>query len=184
MKYYKVKTDFSLCQWVMPQVDEGIADLLEFDCQSKEKVFEGISDWFISGTNQQECSNFYTFGLGGSIIFDQKAYESKLRGILQMAGEIIPIYVDGIKLYILNVRECINVLDRRRSILGTSPYGRGTTIKHYCFAHGWKNRSSIFKIPETSRHEILTYSGSQDPEMEFYTVYHEENLSGLAFKEI
>jgi len=103
--------------------------------------------------------------------------------LLEMAGQILPINVDGKKLYALNVLECINCLDQENSKFDYYEDGTKGRILRYAFHHRL-TASSIFKIPETSRGEILTYSGVKDAEDEFYSLYKQLKFTGLRFEEL
>ena len=88
-------------------------------------------------------------------------------------------------LFLLNVTECINALDSEASSWSTSPTtGRRLRLTTYIFRPDLLPESSLFKIPETSRGELLTHSGLEDPADEFVSRYERAGLTGLEFDEV
>ncbi len=91
----------------------------------------------------------------GSPIFSPEATEV-LRTFLEMAGELLPLPYEGEIFTLLNVTECINCLDQKRSEWRYSPSGeRVGGPSRYMFHRTRFSESLIFKIPETHRAEVL-----------------------------
>lgn len=181
MKVYRVKTDVRNYQWIMPDISEdNLLDFIMFDCEAKNENWTDIN-WYIDNPKLKK-GNFYHIH-GGSFAFDQQVYDSELFTLFEMAGQILPINVEGQKLYVLNVLECINSLDQENSKFNYYDNGTRGRILNYTF-HNRLTESSIFKIPETSRGEILTYTGIKDSEDEFYSLYKQLNFTGLIFEEL
>jgi hypothetical protein len=132
---------------------------------------------------KKKKGNFFSLGGIGALVFDQKAHDIMLT-VFDMAGEILPINVSGENLYILNVLECVNMLDEKNTVWDYYPDGGRGRILKYSFFKNRLSESSLFKIPQTSKAEILTYSGVKDCEDEFYSLYHNNNLTGLIFEEL
>ena len=61
---------------------------------------------------------------------------------------------------------------------------RTNRIKKYSFYEDRRTESSLFKIPETCKVEVLTYSGVKDELEEFIGVYNESKFDGLIFEKI
>jgi len=184
MKIYEVRPDTNNVQWVMPRVlGEAILDVLSFDCVKRNDELNNIR-WFIYDPKTPK-KNFYT-GINGALVFDQSVYDSELLTILEIAGEILPLNMEtGEKLYLLNILDCINVLDHDRSIRELYSDGTKGRVLQYAFHEDYLSESSLFKIPETSKVEILTYSGVKGNSLdEFYTLYKELGFTGLVFKEL
>ncbi|MDO3628861.1 hypothetical protein [Mucilaginibacter sp. BT774] len=180
-KIYRVTVDVSNYQWIMPNIPED--DLLEFvifDCNKKDESWIK-TNWYVYNLKEKK-GNFFEIN-GGALAFDQQVYDSELFTLLEMAGEILPVNVGGERLYALNVLECINCLDQENSKFDYYDDGTKGRILKYAF-HRRLTESSIFKIPETSRGEILTYSGVKDAEDEFYSLYKQLKFTGLKFEEL
>ncbi len=167
----------------MPIIDESrVLDLLNFDCRVKQDQLNNIN-WYVFNPKQKRA-NFFTLGVGGVIVFDQEVYESHILSLFEMAGEIIPIKAEKETFYVLNVLECVNVLDHNRSEWDVYPNGQKGRLLKYSFFENRVTESCIFKIPETSKTEILTYTGLKDSLDEFYGLYKEKKFTGLTFVEI
>jgi len=111
-------------------------------------------------------------------------YDSELFTVLEIAGEILPLNMEnGEKLYVLNVLECVNLLNSNKTIWHIYDSGEKGHILQYSF-YDSVSESSLFKIPETSKVEILTYSGIKDDTDEFYTLYKKMGFTGLIFREL
>jgi len=104
--------------------------------------------------------------------------------VFEMAGEILPIKLNGDTLYILNVLECVNMLDDKKTKWDYYENGDKGRILNYSFYINRFPESSILKIPETSKVDVLTYSEVKDSQDEFYYLYKHHNLTGLVFEEV
>jgi len=165
----------------MPRISGGnLLDLLSFDCITKKNEFDNI-EWYVFNPKKKKC-NFYT-GISGALVFDQEIYDSDLINLFEMAGEILPIKLEsGEILYALNVLECVNMLNQNETIYDIYDDGQKGRILKYSFYENCLSESSIFKIPETSKTEILTYSNVKNPDDEFYTAYKDSGFTGLVFE--
>ncbi|MGJ8678521.1 MAG: hypothetical protein ACSHX0_13485 [Akkermansiaceae bacterium] len=77
------------------------------------------------------------------------------------------------------------MLDNEKSNWYCSPRdGTKVSIDDFAFHRNRLGESSIFKIPETVRAGIYTFTGLKDPEDEFKTAYEAAGLKGLLFEEI
>ncbi len=183
MKIFEIETDANNVQWVMPRTRvENWLELSTFDCERKNDTFDPI-EWYIFNP-KKEKQNFFT-GVTGALVFDQAVYESELFTLFEMAGEIIPIQMEtGDMLYVLNVLECTNVLDHKQTSWSYYDDGSRGRILRFAFHNKGFSESSIFKIPETSRAQILSYSGLKDSDDEFFSLYHKLGFTGLVFEEL
>jgi hypothetical protein len=183
MKIYNVNTDSNNVQGLIPNVNEDILlDVLSFDCISKENQLDNIT-WYIHNPKNKK-GNFY-IGVNGALVFDQAVYDSELFTLFEIAGEILPIHLEsGEDLYALNILECVNMLNEAKTTFDLYDDGsRGRILKH-AFYKDRISESSIFKIPETSRVEILTYTDVHDKDDEFFYLYKSLNFTGLKFEEL
>jgi hypothetical protein len=105
-----------------------------------------------------------------------------LRGLLERSGELLPLPHEDKLYHVVNVTECINVLDTRRT---RWLYEKGRPpIDQYIFHRKRLTQTPLFKIPETCRTEILTCEGIDDPEHEFKGRVEQLGLKGLIFEEL
>ena len=97
----------------------------------------------------------------------------------------MPLTHEGEQFFALNVTECINVLDNESTqwVYGQST-GARIRIEQYAFHADRLTETPLFKIPETSRSEILTVEGLKDPDDEFKSRVEKMGLTGLVFEEI
>lgn len=185
MKVYSVKTDIKFSQSVLPEIEERyVFDLLHFDCERKIAHWPEI-DWYVFNPKEKE-GDFYSLGGNGAFVFNQRVYDSELFDLLEMAGEILPIQLEdgGPTLYVLNVLECVNALDKKNTVFDVYDDGTRGRILQYAFHPNRITESPLYKIPETSKTEVLTYTGVKDPEDEFKTLYEQLDFSGLVFSEL
>jgi len=183
MKIYKITENIDIVQWVLPRVSEDrILKLLTFDCELKGNAYENIN-WYIHNPKKKR-SNFY-MGINGALIFDKVVYDSEIYTSLEMAGEILKIKMEnGECLFVLNVMECINILDYNKTIWNYYDDGSRGRILEYAFYNEGVSESTLFKIPETSSVDIFTYSEAKHQNDEFYFLYKQFGFTGLNFEEI
>lgn len=124
------------------------------------------------------------FALGGTLAFDAETTE-RLRTLLEMSGELLPLAYKGEQFTALNVTECVDALDdgKTKWVYGKST-GAKIKIEQYAFHRHRLPEVPLFKIPETSKSRILTVEGMKDPQDEFKPSIERFGLTGLTFKEI
>ena len=182
MKIYAIREDVSKYQQLI-STDTTLWEtgMLFFECKKK-------NDWpcpvFYIDTPLDEKPNFYNIG-PGVLAFDEHTLKL-MDYIFEKAGEILPITTEcGQKLWALNVLECANCIDTKNSKwLWDEKTNQAADILKYAFHEDRLGESSIFKVPETHRGEILTFTGVLDKDEEFFHVYHYNNLKGLIFDEL
>jgi hypothetical protein len=127
--------------------------------------------------------NFFNFS-SGILIVDEQAKEV-LIDHLEAAGEILPLPHKQNRFWLLNVTECINCLneDETEWKIGKQS-GKRIGIKNYQFYPDRFSESDLFKIPETSKAEILYVEGQKDYNDSFRYAVEYNGLEGLIFKEI
>jgi hypothetical protein len=183
MKIFRVKPNTTEYQRFIP-TDETIwaRDTLNMDCQSK------ISDWpevevYVFNPKKKRADISY-MGPGGFLI-NERAFEA-LRSPLEMTTEVLPIRHEDEILYLVNVLECVNCLDRKATTFAQDD--KGTPIyfspKIYVFFPTRLPECSLMKIPETSRSQVLCISDMVDPEDDFIEIVKSEKLSGVEFVEL
>lgn len=121
------------------------------------------------------------------LIFNSRAMKVfKGADILGEFAEIFPLRCDGCsegELYLLNVADCINCLDHEKT---TRDSDQG--IVDLVFRPErlrWSFPGYLFKIPETSTHDIYMYADSEDVyEPAFKAQIEEYDLKGLYFEKV
>jgi hypothetical protein len=182
MKVYRILPDVNRFQSLFPE-DGAVweTSLLDFDGTPKgatwhpPKVFV-LQPNLIRGNFFHLCS--------GAIVADSVA-STALLDLLERSGELLAMPYQTEDLQIVNVTECVNVLDEEQTkwVLGRST-GKRIRIEKYAFKQNRFTETALFKIPETSRSEILTIEGLKDPEDEFKFNVESKGLSGLLFQEL
>lgn len=108
-----------------------------------------------------------------------------LRSHFNFAGELLPLpYKDQI-FTVLNVTQCVDILDPERSEFATSatPGIRGRLLRPAFHANRFPE-TSLFKIPDDFGLEIYVLEGANDFDMEFRETIEATGLKGLLFEEI
>jgi hypothetical protein len=181
MKVFKITEDVNNYQWIMPEDDSDILNTLKFECSPRSQNWSPINMYVFNPKKKK--GNFFSLGGFGALVFDEIVLD-KMLTFLEMAGEILPLNVEGTTLYCLNVLECVNSLDQNKTVWDHYDDGTKGRILKYAFHSNRTTNSSIFKIPETCRTEVLVYSGVKDEEDEFYSSYKKCGFTGLDFTEI
>lgn len=181
MRILRVKENVTSYQTLVP-VDLGVwsSDALFFE--GKAKTAWEPPEVVVLNPLKKRGNFFYL--IPGALVFDEEALES-LRDLLEMAGQILELPLGNETLYILNVLECINALDSDRSVWNIDPQSsQRLSLKQYAFRRGFVLESTLFKIPETVRGEVLVYSDLKDRGDEFMYRYLDSGLTGLEFQEL
>jgi len=182
MKIFDVTEDSNHVQLVNLTKDRE-RNFCQFNCEPKFHEWKHTEVYIYNP--KKKPKNFY--GLtSGILVFDQKVLEV-CQTVFEKAGEIIPIQIErGPKLYILNVLECLNVLDYSRTKWDYYPRtGRkGRILEHKFYENKIRNESTIFKIPEENKIGIFCFTDERDEDDQFYHLYHKHKLTGLIFEEI
>lgn len=132
MNIFSVKVDVNNYQWLMPQVDERkLLNYTVFDCKRRLDNWEQ-NEWYSFNPNSLE-GNFYSIGVSGAFAFDESVYQSDLFALLEMSGEILPIKLLNRELYIINVLECVNMLNENSTEWDIYDDGSKGRILNYSF---------------------------------------------------
>ena len=124
---------------------------------------------------RDKAADFCGSGAMGLIL--RAAATRILRPLLEEAGELLPMQLGDETYYTLNVLNCVDCLDTERSV--TRPY-----VKNYVFDRAGlaSSRSSLLKIPQTRRAEILYVEGLFAPERDFRVAIEAHDLVGFEFR--
>lgn len=181
MNVYRLRLDSNNYQRFLPE-DERIwkTERLTMDCTRK------LPGWippsvYVPNPTLKKGTFFHL--CSGAFVTDKNATE-KLRDLLEMAGELLPIDYKSEPYWLLNVTECMDCLNHEQTewVLGKST-GAKIDIKRYAFKSDRMPESSIFKIPNRLA-DIYVAEGRFDPEDEFKARVEENNLNGLLFEEV
>jgi hypothetical protein len=182
MEVFRVSLDVNHYRRFLP-TDSGVfaTGVFEMACQNKLPVWRSPPVYVFNP--MLKAGNFYHL-CSGAFVVDPVGLET-LRTILEMAGELLPLPHGGSVFHLMNVLECVNCLDQEKT---QWVYGKRTNarigIKEYHFHAHRFSESTLFKIPETARGELLTVSGLKDPDDEFKSVVEREGLEGIIFEEV
>ena len=184
MRVYRVTLDGDRYQCFLPEDGEIYkTDRLVFDCRPK------LADWVPPPVYvykpKLKRGNFPCFVSSDCLIVDHAALQG-LRDILERAGELLPLPHEGQLYHILNVTKRLDALDHDRTEWVIGSEGMKLRIKRYAFHPDrlLQSDSSIFKIPEQRRGDVLTYVATNDPEREFKPAVERLGLKGLVFEEV
>jgi hypothetical protein len=98
---------------------------------------------------------------------------------------MLPLPYEGEILQVINVTECINVLDQEHTLWKINQKsGVKVWIESYAFHSRRFSESSLFKIPETCNGEIFAIERCGDPECEFKARVEQAGLTGLIFEKV
>jgi hypothetical protein len=181
MTIYRVEPDVKNYQSFLPTEEAAWNNgQLFFDCTTRLNSWKPLDIYVLEPKLKK--GNF--FGLGpGSLVADSHAFEL-LRDLFEMSGEMLPLFHEGEKYYLINVTGCFNVLDQDRTQWEVNKKGVRFRITNYAFRSERLTESPLFKIPETCRGEILTVADRGDDESDFKLRVESAQLTGLRFKEL
>lgn len=181
MKVYRVRPDVNKFQYFMLE-DQALelSDTMTFDgTPGKAETWAAHSVYIYKP--KDKLGNFLALWGTDTFVVDATALE-QVRDLLEMSCELLPLYYKDNLYHVLNVTECINVLDDQRT---QWVYEKGRLpIKTYAFHKSRFAETPLFKIPETCRSEILTIEGLKDPDDEFKGRVERLGLKGLNFEEV
>jgi hypothetical protein len=182
MNIYRVIHDVDTYQTFIP-ADESVydTDALRFEGKSKIETWEDLE---VVTLNPLMPSSNFPYLTAGTIVCDNVALD-KLYKFFELAGEMLPITNEGTTYYLLNILECTNMLNKAETEWETEP-NKGTKlwINKHSFYPDRVLASTLFKIPETCRGDVLTYADAINPDDEFYYQYQKSGLTGLLFEKL
>lgn len=180
MQVYRLKNDVNRYQYFLP-AKTGEELVLVMDCTSRFATWNPPEVFIYEPLSIR--GDFFQF-LSGTLITSPLATET-LRGFLEMAGELLPIYHDNEVYSLLNVTTCINCLNQEQTEWRyDSTRTMRTTPKKYVFHPDRFAESRIFKIPETYRGELFVVEYEAGEDDEFRTLVEQHHLRGLLFEKV
>jgi hypothetical protein len=154
--------------------------VLRFDGSSKEETW--IPPPVYIPYPKHRAGAFYNAN-PSNLIATPEATE-RLNSHFSFAGELLPLPYKGTVFTLLNVTQCIDVLDHDRTEFNILPSGIKAGIERFAFLAHRFVETSLFKIPEFKGGEIFVLEGANDFEMEFREAVAAYGFEGLIFKEI
>ena len=181
MVVYELRPDVNVYQFFLPH-DLNDCDSLIFDCDERGKDWQ-VPRVYIERPKLRR-GNFLGVNLGSAFCCDDATlWKGNISSLLGMSNELIPFVHEGETYHIVNVLECINALDRERSIW--SPYAPGIGgPRTHAFHPARIPETPLFKIPEESKTTVFCHEGLGDTEDEFKREYDRLGLSGLKFVKV
>ena len=151
------------------------------DCELRAHSWSPPSVFIYEPKKQR--GDFYNFD--SDILISNSKATKVIYHHYTIAGELLHLPYVGEIFTLLNITECINCLDQEKTrwsydVSSNIPL----FIEEYVFHKNRFSESSLFKIPETSKSEILVVEGLKDPKDEFKYAYETAGLQGLIFEEI
>lgn len=129
MKIYRVRPDVNHFQYFMLEdSDIGLTEMMKFNSHLKNASWIA-PDVFVYKPRHKK-GNFYGLWATAAFVVEETALE-KIRDLLEMSGELLPLPYKDKLYYVMNVTECVNVLDERKTLWR---YEKGTLpIEKYDF---------------------------------------------------
>ena len=178
MIVYKINNDVNNFQYFLTKDSKDVFSMA-FDCTSRGREWDPPSVYIYKPLHQE--GDFFQFD-SSSLIFREKIL-NRMHRFFAPAGEMLPLPFQGEMFYVLNVTNCINCLDPKKSEWATSNDGMKLYPTKFCFFKDRFSEAEIFKIPE-DRGSILVVANRVDPYDEFVSAYQEQGLKGLIFEKI
>jgi hypothetical protein len=172
LKVFRLHNDVNRFQYFLPE-NEDDYDRLETDGSHKPKGWKAPPMYILKPRHIK--GDFFNY-TSEWLIMSARAREA-LGEFLEMSGQLFPLRYKGETFTMLNVTECIDCLDPKK----TKFYEDGAP-KKYAFDAKRFVTSPLFKIPETAGGEILLVEGLRDPDEEFRKVVETRQLQGLQFE--
>mgnify|MGYP001773483530 CR=1 FL=1 len=180
MKVYRIRNDVNHYQYFLTERDAD-AFKLRMDCVPVADKWDPPPVFIFKPKHKK--GDFFQFN--SDILITSPRATEVLRTHLEMAGELLPLPYQGQEFTVLNVTECINCLDYQNTEwMYDEQSGVALWPTKYAFLSNRFTESMLFKIPETSRSEILVVEGLHEPNEEFRAVVQQAGLEGLIFEEI
>jgi hypothetical protein len=178
MTVYRIRNDVDRYQYFLTEKEEEQGILYGMDCTPKEDAWSPPSVYVLYP--RHEAGDFYQFH--SNVLIVSPRARMLLHEHLARAGELLPLHYRGHSYTVLNVTECINVLDQEKTEWVYAE-GHRLHIKKYHFHPGRFTETTLFKIPETSDSEILAVTG-MSASGGFREAVERANLKGLIYEEL
>ena len=182
MKIYKIEMDSNNINILSPTDSNKMdVDFLTFDAEPRSQGWEELEVYIQNP--KMKAKKFSNLG-SGILVCDQIAFDL-LETLFEMSGEILSLKLERSdkKLHLINILECLNCLDYKKTEWDMYDDGtKGRILKYSFLKERVGSESTLFKIPETSKIYIFTITGLKNPSDEFFSLYHKHKLTGLTFE--
>jgi hypothetical protein len=184
MRIYRVIPDIKRYQRLLPRDESALPkDLLIFDSYSKAKSWSP-PEVYVPNPDVPR-GDFMGFCAGASVC--NKRVVDKIGGLLTWSGELLPIYLEGEELFVVNVTKCYNIMEEDEIRWKyDAQTGEKVGIERYGFLPNRMVETPIFKLPETATTEIISvaFMDSEETECVFQYSIEDNAFTGLLFEEI
>ena len=180
MKIYRLRGDLRSAQTINLDSSQSDTGYPWFDGQPK-------GDWKVPvglyiHDMRMPAANFYK--MGSDLAFDEIVLQL-MGDLLEKAGEVFPIQVDGAgKLYIFNPTLRYDALDETKYVPQGETDGRQYGIKEYAFLPDALGESSLFLLSKLKPGPLCAISGRHSEDEEFVNRYIKNKLTGLSMVEL
>jgi hypothetical protein len=182
LKIYKARPDVDRFQYLLLADERDRRDFPSFDGRMVE---QWRPPGVFSYQPQLQAGDFWGFNMTAATWATTPDATERLARFLLRAGQVLPVRYGGEDFGLLNVTECVECLDHDATLWRLGATSRQPTmIEKYAFRADRLPESTIFKIPETARGQILCIEGRGDPEDEFKPTAQRLGMTGLSFREI
>jgi len=183
VRVFRVEADVNTYQYFMLQ-DQRLL-------RSEQLRFDGtvIHEWsppaVFSYQPQLAYGDFWGFQMWSAALAASPKAIRLLHVLFARAGQLLDLPYQGEHFGLLNVTQCVDCLDPEHTqwILGQETK-KPIRIAKYSFVPERLPESSIFKLPQTARSEILCHEGRMSNEDEFRACVEAFALHGLHFRQI
>lgn len=182
MKVYKIDHDVSkyraLCNL---EDDKGSTPSITLDGSSLRDNWSEISLYSLHPKRPSPDFWHLWHISGGTAVAG--ALSNNVLEIIQQSAELLPLKYDNVELKLVNIVECIDVLNIDQCIWKPNLRLIGEPLRYVFHANRF-TENSLFKIPETCRSSFYALERDGDPISEFKASVEAHKLKGLKFTEI
>lgn len=176
MVIYGIQFDVTNYQYLLC-ADSGRAGGLDmiFDCDRRGDSWDPPEVYV--GNPKAKRGDFFSIMANGFYVCTERVRE-ELEYLFYPCAEMLPLPFEDETLYLINVLTCLNLLDEKRTEY------HGALPKKYVFHPTRMQQAPLFKIPQTSRVQVLASQGFMDPEYDFKLQVEQRGFEGLIFKNL
>ncbi len=187
LKIYRVSVDPE--SWRMLPTDESFWKRINLFRLASMRSEWGDPTFYVKNPVIDKRMDFVGLSVG-SLVFWDNVYDSDLGEMIESCGEVLSGKAElnpqpDETLHVFNCTACYNCFDRDKGKARWTPDGTmAIQVEKYAFHPDRIGDGNLFKIPETHRVHIYTMTGQEEPESEFYGLYHSLGFTGLKFEEV
>lgn len=179
-KVHRISFDVDRYQSIFIDGDDAVFrewyPMITFDGTSRRARWRPPPVWIPEP--RLEAPDFWKLSGAAALICGPRALDA-IDHILEFAGELLPLPIDGMELSVLNVTKDVDCLD-----VHSSEVDEDGVPETYAFLEHRLPGPSLFKIPQTDTAEVLCWEGLPVFEDDFKRQVETIGLSGLRFTEV